>query len=162
MQINITIRPLTLNDARTSVKWRNNPEIWKWTLNSPNRKILLKDELMWVKKVIAEKDSKRFAILANERYIGNIQLTNIKYSESYFGIFIGDTDYWGKGIGFTATKLIIQYGFEKLGLKKIKLRVRQGNTRAIHIYSKLGFKKVNENEELIFMELSSENFHSTK
>ena len=87
--MNVVIRKLVEKDAYTSFKWRNDPDIWKLTINSPNKVITLEDELHWIERVINEEDSERFAIIYNNIYIGNIQLTNILDRESFFGIFIG-------------------------------------------------------------------------
>lgn len=56
-----------------------------------------------------------------------------------FGIFIGEEEWLGRGIGEEAAKLILDYGFEELGLHKIKLRVLADNKRAIASYRKAGF-----------------------
>ncbi len=150
----VELRYLVLEDAYTSVIWRNNPKIWELTLNSPNKKITIEDELNWIKKVIAENDSNRFAILFNNKYVGNIQLTNIKNNESYYGVFIGETDYWSRGIAKKATLLIIEFAFIELKLKKVKLKVRVEHINAYNLYLKIGFKEIDRDEKLIYMEIS--------
>ncbi len=150
----VELRYLLPEDAYTSVKWRNNPKIWELTLNSPNKKITIEDELNWINKVIAENESNRFAILFNNKYVGNIQLTNIKNNESYYGVFIGETDYWSRGIAKKATLLIIEFAFIELKLEKIKLRVRVENINAYNLYLKIGFKEIDRDEKLIYMEIT--------
>ncbi len=154
----VSIRPLVLEDAHTSVLWRNNPAIWKTTISAPNREIKIEDELNWMKKILSETDSKRFAIVVEGNYIGNVQLTNIENNESYFGVFIGDQAYWGKGIGTIATKKILEFAFNELNLKRIKLRVKKDNSNAFHIYQKLGFETIREEEGIIFMQLMNNAF----
>lgn len=61
--------------------------------------------------------------------------------ECEFAIFILDQNYWGRGIGLEATELIIDYAFEKLGIRKIVLYVSEYHERAIKLYEKVGFKK---------------------
>lgn len=155
MNDKVEIRYLKPEDAYTSAVWRNNPKIWELTLNSPNKKIEVEDELNWINKVIAEDDSNRFAILFNNKYIGNIQLTNINNNECYFGVFIGESDYWNRGIAKKATLLIIEFAFLKLKLTKVKLRVRVEHINAYNLYLKLGFKEIDRDEKLIYMEISS-------
>lgn len=152
----ISLRLLTKEDAYTSVKWRNNPKVWELTLNSPNKKVTIEDELNWINKVISENDSKRFAILCNNQYVGNIQLTNINNSECYYGVFIGETDFWYKGVAKKASLLIIEYAFNKLKLQKIKLRVRNDHINAYNLYLKIGFKEIERDEKLIYMEITSD------
>lgn len=152
--MNITIRPLEENDAYTSVKWRNIPEIWELTGSRPDHTISIQEELEWIRKVIQDKTCRRFAIIADDEYVGNIYLTNIKYKTAEYHIFIGNKDYWGKGIAGKATELIIKFGKDKLGLDAIYLSVNKDNAAAVHLYEKFGFKKTeDESNNFIKMRL---------
>ena len=158
MNISVEIRPLELKDAYISVDWRNNTKIWETTVNKPNRLITIDDELNWMRKVLEEKNSERFAIIADNNYVGNVQLTDIKGDSSYFGIFIGNLTFWGKGVGYKATELVLQFGFEKLELNKVHLRVKIENFSAIKIYRKIGFKETSRDDLLIYMTLNKSDF----
>ncbi|MFQ6229609.1 GNAT family N-acetyltransferase [Nocardia sp. NPDC002869] len=46
----------------------------------------------------------------------------------------------GRGLGTEATRLIVGYGFERLGLHRISLEVYAFNRRAHHVYEKVGFR----------------------
>lgn len=46
---------------------------------------------------------------------------------------------YGRGLGTEATRLIVGYGFEKLGLHRIWLEVYAFNPRARRVYEKVGF-----------------------
>ena len=139
--MDVIIRKLTLNDANVSWKWRNDPEVWRLTGREWNNIVTEEIEKEWIRKVLKDKSSIRFAICVgkNEEYIGNVQLTDLKEETAIFHIFIGDKAYWGKGIGFYATKLIIEYAKDKLKLKKIYLTVKKNNIAAIKTYIKNGF-----------------------
>ena len=54
-------------------------------------------------------------------------------------ILIGDKNYWSKGYGYDAMKTVMDYGFKKLKLRKIELKVFSYNKRAIKLYKKIGF-----------------------
>jgi len=56
-----------------------------------------------------------------------------------FGIMIGDKNYWNKGYGTEAVRLLVQHGFNTLNLNRIYLRVLENNPRAIRSYEKVGF-----------------------
>lgn len=45
----------------------------------------------------------------------------------------------GRGLGTEATRLMVDYGFEKLGLNRISLEVYDFNKRARYVYSSCGF-----------------------
>lgn len=55
-----------------------------------------------------------------------------------FRILIGP-DGRGRGLGTEATRLIVGYGFERLGLHRISLWVHAFNPRARRVYEKVGF-----------------------
>lgn len=61
-------------------------------------------------------------------------------------IFIGEKDYWGKGVAEEASRQILKYGFEERGLTYVYLHVRKDNVRAVRLYNKLGFVPI-ENED---------------
>lgn len=123
--MDIHIRPITIEDAQTSVKWRNIPELWVHTKFKANREITLEDEINWVKKVTNDPTSVRFAIIADDTYVGNIYLTDIGNKSADYHIFIGDKNYWGKGVARVASVQIIDYGKEALGLETISLAVKK-------------------------------------
>lgn len=56
-----------------------------------------------------------------------------------FRILIGPAGR-GRGLGTEATRLIVQYGFERLGLHRISLEVYSFNPRARRAYEKAGFR----------------------
>ena len=152
--MNVRIRPLKEQDAYTSVKWRNDPEVFKFTGNIYNHEITIDNELEWIRKVTANPTDYRCAILVDEVYVGNIYLTDIKEGTAHFHIFIGDKSYWGKGVAKKASLLILDYAVKVLKLKEIFLRVRKENTSAYNLYLRLGFKNVMVDGDWTLMRLS--------
>ena len=153
--MNVRIRPLKEQDAYTSVKWRNDPEVFKFTGNIYNHEITIDNELEWIRKVTANPTDYRCAILVDEVYVGNIYLTDIKEGTAHFHIFIGDKSYWGKGVAKRASLLILEYAFNVLNIKEVLLRVRNVNTSAYNLYLRLGFKDVKIDGIWTLMKLSN-------
>lgn len=153
--MNVRIRPLKEQDAYTSVKWRNDPEVFKFTGNIYNHEITIDNELEWIRKVTANPTDYRCAILVDEVYVGNIYLTDIKEGTAHFHIFIGDKSYWGKGVAKRASLLILEYAFKVLNIKEVLLRVRNVNTSAYNLYLRLGFKAVKVDGIWTLMKLSN-------
>ena len=151
--MNIYIRPLVREDALISYSWRNNPKIWELTGSKPDMVVTPEIELKWIDNVLMRKDQRRFAICIAEtnKYIGNVQLTYIKGKKAEFHIFIGETSFWGKGVGKLATNLMVEYGFYILGLAEIYLWVNELNFKAIGIYQKQGFSEVGRKKNMILM-----------
>lgn len=46
----------------------------------------------------------------------------------------------GRGLGTEATRLVVAYGLQELGLHRIALQVYAFNPRARHVYEKVGFR----------------------
>ena len=73
--------------------------------------------------------------------IGFVELDGIQWTHQtgYIGIALGDREYWGKGYGREAMKLILKFAFHELNLHRVQLSVFSYNERAISLYRKLGF-----------------------
>ena len=159
--MNVAIRPLIEQDAYTSYKWRNNPDVFKYTGNIYTKEITLESVLAWIRRVIENKNEYRCAILVDEIYVGNIYLTNIivGYSAEYH-IFIGDKSYWGKGVAQQASIGILHYGFSNLNVQTIYLEVHVENIVAVCLYEKLGFVTKEIRNDFIVMEIHKDNYNN--
>ncbi len=83
-----------------------------------------------------------FAVVRQDDHalVGGVVLdqTDGRLRSADFHIFI-DGAYTGQGYGTEATRLMLDYGFGILNLHRVELLVFGFNTRAIHVYEKLGF-----------------------
>jgi diamine N-acetyltransferase len=160
--IEIYIRPLINSDAHVSFNWRNDPKVWQYTKFIIKEPITYKIERKWLEETLGNESNNRFAICisSTNQYVGNVQLLDIEQSSANFHIFIGEKEFWGKGIGHQATLLMIKHGFHELKLKKIFLEVHSENKSAFSIYSKIGFKTISANSEFIKMVLYSDQIAS--
>ncbi|HOJ37456.1 MAG TPA: GNAT family protein [Ignavibacteriales bacterium] len=57
-----------------------------------------------------------------------------------FYIAIYDSEYWSKGYGTEATKLMLQYAFDVLNLNRVQLHAHVDNEKAVKAYLKCGFQ----------------------
>ena len=153
--MNVAIRPLQEQDAYTSVKWRNDSEVFKYTGNTYKNEITLETELNWIRKVMSNENEYRCAILADEVYVGNIYLTDITSESAQYHIFIGNKEYWGKGVAKKASELILDLAFNKLNLNFVYLHVKKQNLAAFHLYKKLGFVEEKEDGDWVEMSVST-------
>lgn len=149
----VTIRPLRLEDAYVSVKWRNDPEVFKYTGNTYNKVITIENELEWIQNVMARPNDIRCAIEVDGVYVGNIYLTDIHEGVAHYHIFIGNKDYWGKGVAKQASMLIINHAFNNCKIDTILLRVQIFNERAFNLYKILGFEEIEGDDKWITMKL---------
>ena len=92
-------------------------------------------------------DSKTDLIFAivdreSEQHIGNVTLNRINWTHrtADTGLMIGRKAFWGKGHAFETWSLIIEYAFQRLGLRKITAGAVVDNGAAVATLEKLGFK----------------------
>lgn len=158
----VTIRPLAEEDAKTSYKWRNDKEVFELTTAVYDHEISYDMELNWIRRVIANKNDYRCAIDVDGHYVGNIYLTEINEECAEYHIFIGDKDYWGKGVAKEASKQILSYAFSRFNLSYVYLNVKKENEKAIRLYKSLGFIMVEENEGIDKMVISRNEYQDAR
>ncbi|OXU25441.1 hypothetical protein TSAR_015704 [Trichomalopsis sarcophagae] len=69
-------------------------------------------------------------------------------------IMIAETTDRGKGFGLESVYLMLQYGIEKLDIKKYSAKISMDNQKSINMFTKLGFKEISRSE--VFQEITLE------
>jgi RimJ/RimL family protein N-acetyltransferase len=99
----------------------------------------------WLEKDIerASLDNFFFAIrtLEDDTLIGFIGLFELfqHHGDTLVAIALGERQYWGKGFGTDAMRIMLRYAFSELNLRRVGLIVFDYNPRAIRSYEKAGF-----------------------
>ena len=111
-------------------------------------------ELRWIREKLEEK-ALIFSMIEKKsgKFIGNVELMDPKSSEGELGIAI-TAKMQNAGFGTEAVIALTDYAFDRLGMKRVFLRTRSYNGRAIRVYQKCGFKEYDRNDEHVYMELS--------
>ena len=167
--MNVEIRAIKPSDTNNIVKWRNSKHVLEYFID--RAKITPESHLYYYETKIEKGFVAQFIIVVDGIDVGTVFLRDIslKNRNAEFGIFNGEKDYLGKGIGGKANNLILNYAFNELFLDTVFLRVLKINERAIKSYIKIGFKKIdreeivktNDKEEVvIFMEIKKSDFDS--
>lgn len=140
---NIILRNITIGDCtNTYLGWLNDRQVnlfleTRWVNQDLNK---IKE---FVNCIINSNNSILFAIVvkSNMKHIGNIKIgpINEHYNNADISYFIGDKEYWGKGIATNAIKLVCDYGFNELGLHRIQAGVFDENLGSIKVLKKAGF-----------------------
>lgn len=139
----LKLRELDKKDIPAINSWRNNPELIKY-LGAPFRFINQVIDEKWYENYLASRSNTiRCSIVdeSDDRILGLVSLTNIDYinRSAQFHIMIGDSDNQGKGIGTFAVTKMLDHAFKNMNLYRIELGVLESNSRAIHLYEKVGF-----------------------
>jgi RimJ/RimL family protein N-acetyltransferase len=140
----VGLGPMRKDLLETYTRWVNTLQVTR-TLGIPNLPMTVEREQGWLDAALTSTDP-LFTIyeLTSSRPIGNTGLADIDHASgtATFGLLIGETDAWGKGFGTETTRLMLNYGFDVLGLHNIDLQVFAHNPGGIKAYERAGFKKV--------------------
>ena len=136
----ISFRELRRDDLPACLAWRNDPDVAE-TLSTLTVSAAELD--LWFTQNEHNPASRFFAIEYQNQFIGYVGLREIDWAErrATLDITIGRKDLWDQGFGTEATRAIIRFGFDALGLDLIDLTVLPFNERGIRCYEKVGFKR---------------------
>ncbi|MEO8447948.1 MAG: GNAT family protein [bacterium] len=150
----IYLSPISREDiSEEYVSWLNDKEVCSENSHAtfPNT---YSKTLAYIKSVENSSTDIVFAIRSkkNDDHIGNISLQNINRinRSGEVAILIGNKNYWNKGIGSEAYKLIIEYGFNTLNLNRIASGQTLTNKGMISVCEKSGMKKEGILREVMF------------
>lgn len=139
----IYLRLMTVEDTDRIVSWRNNPRVRK---NFIYQKPFTREgHLEWIEEKVNTGGVIQFIICEKEadRPVGSVYFRDIsaEHRRAEYGIFIGEDDAVGRGIGSETCRLACEYGFKVKRWHKIMLRAFSDNTAAIRSYEKAGFER---------------------
>lgn len=142
----IKLRPLKIEDLEKTHEWRNNLELIKLTQGIRFPKTMEMDR-DWFNQALNDKSNRNIYFGIDEietgNFIGIIQLNSIDYisGTANWGFMIGETKNQSKGIGTEFSKLILNYAFNYLNLRKITSYIVDNNVISIRLFRKLGFNE---------------------
>lgn len=125
-----------------SWEWLNDPEIKALTMTPDFSK---NDQMAFFKSLPSKKDYWIKGIMEDGIPIGAMGLKHITQQQAEYWGYIGDKNYWGKGIGSFMMEEAINKA-AALGLKQIYLHVDKQNARAKQLYVKKGFVLTGEGD----------------
>jgi UDP-4-amino-4,6-dideoxy-N-acetyl-beta-L-altrosamine N-acetyltransferase len=138
----VYLRAITSEDTDMVVEWRNSKEVVEnFIYRQP---ISLEEHKKWLETEVNTGLVHQFIICMSDsgKPVGSVYLQHFdeENHKAESGIFIGDADSKGKGIGTEAITLLKKYAFETLKLHKISARVLAYNTASVKMHEKAGYK----------------------
>jgi aminoglycoside 6'-N-acetyltransferase len=127
----VLLRPVTPEDLPALLAVLEEPEVARWWR---------RDE--WER--VDEDDAVTFAIVVDGAVAGCIQFseeTDPDYYSAAVDIFVA-TAAQGRGVGPDAMRVLIAWLIDSRGHHRLTVDPAADNSRAIHVYEKLGFRRV--------------------
>jgi len=148
------LRVLTTDDVSDDyVFWMNDYEVTKYTEQN-YRKHTRSDVEEFVNQKFNSKSDLLFGIYFEEKHIGNIKLGPIKWEHksAEVSFFIGNKDFWGKGIASAVVGRVVDFSIKDMGLEKINAGYYDGHIGSAKVLEKCGFKLEGERRSTVIFE----------
>lgn len=138
------IREVTVGDAQKVVEFQNiiSGESDFLTFGAGEFGIGIEEEEKYIERVLQKKNALFLVAEIAGRVVGSLTFSGgDRQRVAHVGIFGMSVlkEFWGQGIGTELLRALIQWSREKANIRKINLRVRTDNERAIQLYQKMGF-----------------------
>ena len=164
----VVLREKRRTDAPNDYAWSIDEELCKLDAARPSR-LSFQDAMMRYEDELLypARRRRRFGIDALDgSHIGNCMVYDIDHAkgEAELGIMIGDRRYWNKAFGVEAVTLLLDYGFDEVGLRRIYLHTLDWNVRAQKSFQRAGFtslgKVYRNGQTFLVMEVRKEDWES--
>ena len=163
-----TIRSKRVSDAWNEYVWRSNPRLAALDAAAPLNLQYMDFERFYREDLRkGKRRSLRFSIEdENGNHIGNCMCYDYdeRLKQAEFGIMIGDSEYWGRGYGSDAIKIVLEYVFTSTKIRRLYLNTLTSNKRAQRAFEHAGFRRYNhvwrEGKSFVQMEILSREWHA--
>jgi RimJ/RimL family protein N-acetyltransferase len=140
----IRLRALELDDLERCYRWLNDGELTRF-IEGGRYPVSREYEREWLENAVRNRSSFSNVLMAIETkdgvHIGNIGLHegSPEHRSAKLGIMIGEKEYWSKGFGTDAIRVVLRFAFERMNLNRVELGTVDFNDRAQACYRKCGF-----------------------
>jgi RimJ/RimL family protein N-acetyltransferase len=125
------------------IAWRSNPEIYNW-MRTQDGPLSWEGHLSWFGSRPSERED--WIIRYNGRRVGVVAVA----ADGDIGVFVGETDLWGEGLGTAA----VREALNRTEHDYVYAEIHEDNMASRHIFDdKLGFDVVDTDGEWIEYEL---------
>jgi RimJ/RimL family protein N-acetyltransferase len=126
--------------------WSRDSEYWRLMDAGVVRMPSVKDAVKHFEKELEEPETGIYFFsarrLTDDKLIGEMVLEVFNWTgrDAFVGLSIGERENWGQGYGTEMMRLLLQFAFMEVNLRRVTLTVFEYNPRAIRSYEKSGFR----------------------
>jgi RimJ/RimL family protein N-acetyltransferase len=135
----IYLRPLADTDTDLILRWRADPLVTRQLFSErpPTRA----EHEAWLRNMRTAGTRMEFVIVDKDGGLpcGTIGLAEITAVGAEYGVMIGEPEWRGRGIGFEASEVLLDFAFNVLKLGHVMLKLFTDNAEAKQLYGRLGF-----------------------
>ena len=140
---NIYLRPLTRKDAtQRYADWLNDEQVNAF-LETRHVQQTMESCKSFVEKCNASPSENLFGVFYRDGdvHVGNAKLGSLHdlYARAQISLFIGERDYWGRGLGSEVILSLTRFGFENLMLERIEAGVYEQNLASLRAFLNVGY-----------------------
>jgi diamine N-acetyltransferase len=142
----VCLAPLSVESVPDWVRWMTDPVTTQYLYapgDEPPDLHTSASLLDWGRRILVDPARIVFALTVpgSDHAIGDARLGPIVGRRAKFSIMIGEGEHRGRGLGTEATRMVCDFGFERLGLREITLQVDPRNRAAVRAYLSAGFEQ---------------------
>lgn len=138
----IYLRPITYEDTDMIVKWRNQDNIKNYFFY--REKFTREIHENWMREKVDKGSVVQFIVCLkeNDLPIGSTYLRDIDMDRlsAEYGVFLGDEEIRGQGIGKEALAITLEYASNRMGLKRVIARAFATNKPSVNSFLNSGFE----------------------
>ena len=139
------LREKRLADATDDFRWRSEADLSRYDAAKPLSMEYREFLLLYEEELRYPSQYRRSLAIDDEtgKHIGNVMYYNIDavHHEAELGITIGEPEYWNRGYGTEAARLLVERLLRDLGFKRVYLKTLEWNQRARKAFGKAGFSE---------------------
>lgn len=139
----IYLRSITYDDTDMIVRWRNQEDIIKYFFY--RGEFTKESHERWLRERVETGEVVQFIVCMKDtdRPVGCTYLRDIDYvnSKAEYGVFVGEADVRGMGIGKEILNITVSYAFNTLKLHRVFARVKEKNMPSLYSFLNSGFEK---------------------
>jgi len=140
----VSLCPINKDHFSLYLKWQHDPEVRKPNCNRAASMTIdqLKKEIERPRPMGPDTIAFEVCYKPENKPVGTCNLHSISWRDEHasIGIAIGETEYWGKGIGTEAIQILLHYGFRELDLHVIFASIYSPNIGSQAAHQKAGLK----------------------
>lgn len=136
----VSLRKTTLNDLDHIMEWVNDPIVLEKFANFQT--VTREAEAQFLQQLLKSKSDFTYTILSDGKYAGQVSINKVYWAAKNGRLAIAiHPDFRGQGIATTAIQLMIDKGFQEIGLHKLWMMLKTDNIKGLKLYYSLGFTK---------------------